>query len=119
VTATLGSTDVVPIQDDDRSIVLINTFHTKPGKLDEFLEMQIAETRRLGEAARAMGWRGNRIHRSRDGQMAVIVTMFGSAAAQRRWAESEFFAEHLRRISPLLEQVDSKAFDLVFESGDL
>jgi heme-degrading monooxygenase HmoA len=102
---------------DDSSIVLINTFHPKPGNLDEFLETQIAEAGHLGDAARATGWLGNRIHRARDGRTAVIVTAFASEAARKRWAESELFADHLTRIKHLLDRVESNAFDLVFESG--
>ncbi|MBS3647155.1 hypothetical protein KEU06_00760 [Pseudaminobacter sp. 19-2017] len=87
------------------------------GKLDEFLETQIAEAGHLGDATRAMGWLGNRIHRARDGRTAVIVTAFASEAARKRWAESQLFADHLIRIEPLLERVESNAFDLVFASG--
>ncbi|MBS3651746.1 antibiotic biosynthesis monooxygenase [Pseudaminobacter sp. 19-2017] len=75
--------------DDDSPVVLINTFHPKPGKLDEFLETQIAEAGHLGGAARAMGWLGNRIHRAQDGRTAVIVTAFAPEAARKRWAESD------------------------------
>lgn len=100
-------------------VVLINTFYPRPGKLDEFLEMQIAEARHLGDAARALGWLGNRIHRARNNQKVVVVTAFTSMAAKEQWARSDLFIEHRRRIEPLLERVESDPFDLVFKSGDL
>lgn len=99
------------------TVVLVNTFHPKPGLLDEFIAMQVAESRRLGRIARSMGWLGNRIHRARDGGMAVIVTAFASEEAHRHWAATEEFADHLERIAPLLERVESKALTLVASNG--
>ena len=104
---------------DDRPVTLINTFYPKPGKLDEFLALQVEESRTLGAEAHRHGWRGNRIHRSRDDERVIIVTVFASAAAKRRWAESASFAEHLQRLAPLLERVDSCECDLVAENGML
>lgn len=103
----------------EQPVTLINTFYPKRGKLDEFLALQVEEARRLGGAAREMGWRGNRIHRSRDRATAVIVTVFESAAAKQRWSESEQFAEHLRCIGPLLDRVESRECDLVAGYGTL
>jgi heme-degrading monooxygenase HmoA len=98
--------------------VLINTFYAKAGKLDEFIELQIAEARRLRETARQMGWLGNRIHRSVDETSAVIVTAFRSREAQQEWSRSGAFSDHLVRIMPLLERVESHPCELVFRSGD-
>lgn len=106
-------------RDQSQPVTLINTFYPKPGKLDEFVALQVEEARSLGGAARQMGWRGNRIHRSRDGTVAVIVTVFESAAAKQRWTESEQFAEHLRRIGPLLDRVESRECDFVAGYGAL
>lgn len=106
-------------RDQDRPVTLINTFYPKPGKLDEFIALQVEEARGLGGAAREMGWRGNRIHRSRDGMVAVVVTVFESTAAKQRWTESEQFAEHLRRIGPLLDRVESRECDFVAGHGAL
>lgn len=103
----------------DCAITLINTFYPRPGKLDEFLRIQIEESEKLGVLARQQGWRGNRIHRTRDGTAAIIVTVFESAVAKEQWAKSEAFAQHLTRISPLLQQVDSRECDLVATFGAL
>jgi heme-degrading monooxygenase HmoA len=100
-------------------IVLINTFTPKPGRLDEFIRTQVVEAARLGEDARRMGWLGNRIYRTHDGQTAVIVTMFESAAAQARWAASAAFAEHRKLIEPMLESVESTPCELVASNGDI
>ena len=101
----------------DRPVVAINMFTPKPGQLDEFIRTQAAETVRLGDAARRMGWIGNRIYRTQDGRAAVVVTMFESAAAQNRWAASNLFAEHRRLIEPMLEGVESTPCELMASNG--
>lgn len=98
-------------------VVLVNTFFPKAGMLDAFVSLQIEEARRLADDAHAHGWRGNRIHRALDGTTAAIVTAFDSARDQERWAETPMFRDHLARMSPLLERIESRRDELVAENG--
>lgn len=103
----------------DGGLTLVNTFYAKPGKLDAFLSLQVEEAERLGDVARASGWRGNRIHRSCKGDAAIVVTVFDSREARDAWIASEEFAAHLERIDPLIDRVESRECELVATYGDL
>lgn len=98
-------------------VVLINTFHPRPGRLDEFIEVQMLEVHRLAIRASAAGWMGSRLHRAHDGRSAVMITVFESVAAHRRWLAGNDFSDHVDRIEPLLEAVDPRYYSLVFEAG--
>lgn len=98
-------------------VVLINTFHVRPGRLDEFIEVQILEVHRLGMRASAAGWMGSRLHRSHDGRTAVMMTLFESVAAHRRWLSAYDFSDHLARAEPLLDAADPRYYSLAFEAG--
>lgn len=100
-------------------VVLIDTFLPRLGRREEFLRLQVAETQRLRHEAARYGWRGNRIYRSHDGEAVVIVTAFDSAQGKMEWVRSEAFAEHLRRLDPLLEHSLSRACEPVAGTGEL
>lgn len=114
------------IEDDDETeeipngpVVLIDTFLPKPGRREEFLRLQVAETQRLRHEAARYGWRGNRIYRSHDGEAVVVVTAFDSVQGKTEWVRGETFAEHLRRLDPLLEHSLSRACEPVAGTGEL
>jgi ABC-2 type transport system ATP-binding protein len=84
--------------------VLINVVTPKPGMLDEFLDVQVAEQGRL--AGRVPGLRGNRLHRAADGQSAIGIAVFDTVDDHKRWVASDTFAEHLSRIEHLIERAE-------------
>lgn len=94
-------------------IILINSFVPQPGKLDALQEMQLAESQRLGAESAEYGWLGNTIYRNEDAGRLVIVTRFRNEAGKAAWQQSAAFADHLRRLEPLLERVDSAPVALV------
>lgn len=100
-----------------RPVVIINTFTTKPGKLDEFIALQDAARRRF--AGQIPGLRGSRMHRSLDGQTAVLITAFDTLDDQKSWLATELFAQHRTQILPLIEQASPKAFEIIYEGGDI
>ncbi|WP_315834519.1 antibiotic biosynthesis monooxygenase family protein [Bradyrhizobium prioriisuperbiae] len=100
-----------------RPVVIINTFVTKAGKLDEFIALQDAARRRF--AGQIPGLRGSRMHRSRDGETAVLITAFNTLHDQKSWLASDLFAEHRAQILPLIEHASPKAFDIVYEAGEI
>ncbi len=100
-----------------RPVVIINTFTAKPGKLDEFIALQDAARRRF--AGRIPGLRGSRMHRSLDGETAVLITAFDTMDDQKNWLATEQFAQHRAQILPLIEQASPKAFEIIYEAGEL
>jgi heme-degrading monooxygenase HmoA len=98
-------------------VTFINIFTPKPGKLDEFLEIQVAQQRRF--AGNIPGWRGSRLHRSLDGTTAAAITIFDSVADHQRWLQTEDFKAHFQRIEPLIERADRGWYELVQEAGQI
>lgn len=92
---------------------LINTFTPKKGGADRFLELQLKEIEALRDNAARSGWLGNELYREKDGERIIIVSRFRSGEAKTKWAQSPQFAEHLERIAPLLEHVESMPVDPV------
>ena len=70
-------------------VVLINPFTLKPGKMDEFLALQTEALQRF--RGHIPGWRGGRLHRAVDGDTAVLMSVFDSADAHRRFLETAGF----------------------------
>ncbi|WP_157019282.1 antibiotic biosynthesis monooxygenase family protein [Mesorhizobium xinjiangense] len=105
------------ILEPDGPVVLVNTFHAKPGKLDEFIELQLLEQHRMAATAAASGWRGSRLHRSLDGRTAIVVAVFESLAAQEAWSRRTAHSDQVGRIETLVERVESRTCAMVFEAG--
>ncbi|WP_242107439.1 antibiotic biosynthesis monooxygenase family protein [Luteimonas aquatica] len=100
-------------------VVLVDTYLPRPGRREEFLALLAGDTRRLRAEAERAGWRGNRIYRSHDGEAVVVVTAFDSLQAKADWTRSEAFADHLRRIDPLLEHSLSRTCSPVAGAGEI
>ncbi len=113
------TTENSPQQDDDSAapVVLINRFTLKPGKIEEFIELQAAA--REGFRRAVPGLLGGRMHRSLDGASAVLISVFRSVDDHRRLLESELFAEHAAKIRPLIERTDPGFYKVAYESGDV
>ena len=109
--------DSQPAHEKRRPVIIINTFATKPGKIDEFIAIQDAARRRF--AGQIPGLRGSRMHRSLDGKTAVLITAFDTLEDQKNWLASELFARHRTQIMPLIEQASPNAFEIVYEGGEI
>jgi len=96
-------------------IVLINLFTVKPGRMDEFIELQ----RRNLElsSGNVPGWRGSRLHRSTDGRTALMMSMFDSIADHKRLRGSSLFAGHIRKLMPLIEGAEPTYYEVVHEAA--
>ena len=104
-------------ESDAKPYTLINTFYPKPDKRDEFLALQLDEIRRLSTWAGNLGWLGNRVYRAKQENRIVIITSFKSKEARQRHADSPEFLEHVERIRPLVERVESVEYVLVSENA--
>lgn len=98
-------------------VMLVVTFFPKPGKLEQFLSVQREGLHRLIGRTPPPGWLGNRLCRNLDGQTAVMISMFHSVEAHRRFTERDDFAEHLERVKPLLERAESHFCEVVCGAG--
>lgn len=107
----------MPASAKRRPVIIINTFTTKPGKIDEFIALQDAARRRF--AGQVPGLRGSRMHRSLDGKTAVLITAFDTLHDQKSWLASDLFTAHRAQIMPLIDQASPNAFEIVYEGGEI
>jgi heme-degrading monooxygenase HmoA len=99
------------------SLAVINVFTPKPGRLEDFLSVQIAALPIL--RAGVPGARGSRLFRAEDNSKAVMVSVFDTPEDFRKFSESEQFAAHRTKIQPYLERAEPGRYELVYEAGDL
>jgi heme-degrading monooxygenase HmoA len=100
---------------DDRTVAVINTFTPKAGRLEDFVRLQ--EAALPGFRGRVPGLLGSRFYRGQDGGNAVLISVFASAESFQRFLQSDLFAAHRDRISPLLERTDPGLYQLVYQTG--
>lgn len=97
----------------NKSIVWINVFTAKPGKLDELVTIQAEELHGFKRKAQAVpGWISSRWHRSVDSNKAIMVTTFESIEFHKSWLEKSDFNEHYNKIKHLIEAVDGEYYTL-------
>jgi len=94
-------------------VVFINVFTVKAGGMDEFVALQKANLER--SRGNVPGWRGSRLHRSLDGDKAIMVSAFDSIADHKRVHVTQQFSEHIGKLSPLIEKADFGYYLLVHE----
>ena len=94
-------------------VVLINLFTVKPGRMDEFIELQKRNLDR--SPGNVPGWRGSRLHRSTDGRTAVMMSMFDTIADHKRVHETGRITEHIQKIRPLIERAEPTYYEVVHE----
>ncbi|HEY6630770.1 MAG TPA: antibiotic biosynthesis monooxygenase family protein [Rhizobiaceae bacterium] len=95
-------------------IVLINLFTVKPGRMDEFIELQKRNLDR--SPGNVPGWRGSRLHRSTDGRTALMMSLFDTIADHKRLRQNSRFAEHVRKLMPLIEGAEPTYYEVVHEA---
>jgi heme-degrading monooxygenase HmoA len=98
-------------------VMWLNIVTPQPGKLDAFLEIQIAEQGLL--RGKVPGLRGNRVYRSLEGSNAVMLAAFDSIAGHKQWLQSNHFAAHLQTLARLIERADRGYYETVFEAGSI
>jgi heme-degrading monooxygenase HmoA len=99
------------------AVVNISVITPKPEHFAEFMELQLAQHRRL--RGKVDGLVGGRLFRSREDRDVVLVTMFESEEAAQRFGRDERFTSHLERIRPLLERAVPGAYEVAYEVGSL
>lgn len=69
-----------------KSIVWINVFTAKPGKLDELVTIQTEELLNF-KGKGVPGWISSRWHRSVESNKAIMITTFESIVFHKSWLE--------------------------------
>ncbi|MFC7391624.1 putative quinol monooxygenase [Scopulibacillus cellulosilyticus] len=103
-----------------KSIVWINVFTAKPGKLDELVAIQAEELYRFKRGSQSVpGWISSRWYRSTDNNKAIMVTTYESIDFHKSWLEKSDFTEHFNKIKHLIEGVDGGYYTLVEDIENL
>lgn len=87
----------------------INFFTLKPGKRDEFIEVQRSALPALGDIP---GFRGSQLYRSPNADRAIQIAFFDDADAHRHFQDSGAFQLHRQRLLPLIEATDPGCFNV-------
>jgi antibiotic biosynthesis monooxygenase (ABM) superfamily enzyme len=96
----------------NNSIVWINVFTAKPGKLDELVNIQAEELLNFKDNG-VPGWISSRWHRSVDSNKAIMITTFEGIEFHKSWLEKTDFSEHLNKIKHLIEGAEGGYYTLV------
>ncbi|WP_062050413.1 putative quinol monooxygenase [Bacillus sp. JCM 19034] len=91
---------------NDKSVVWMNVFTIKPGKLDEFIAIQSEELQAFARNGKVLGWLGSRLYRSVDDNKATMMSVFESVEAHKSWNEKADFSEHIKKIGHLIENTE-------------
>ena len=99
----------------DGPVLLVNVFTPKPGQTQQFIDTQTAEYQRLS----VDGWVANRLGRAVDGDKLVNVAVFESIEKYNAWRDSEAFAEHLKIVSPFIDESAPGMYEILYSAGDM
>lgn len=95
-------------------LIQMNVFTPKPGRLDEFVSMQLEGLPRFREA---QGLLASRMYRANDDSQVVLISEWDREQSLRRFVESADFQVHRSRLRLLLERADPTLHTVVYERG--
>ncbi|MBS7528929.1 hypothetical protein IC619_000285 [Hazenella sp. IB182353] len=96
----------------NHSVMWINVFTAKPGKLDELVNIQAEELLNFKDNG-VPGWMSSRWHRSVEGNKAIMITTFEHIDFHKSWLEKTDFSEHLNKVTHLIERAEGGYYTLV------
>jgi quinol monooxygenase YgiN len=99
-----------------KPVTVINRLVIKPGKMDEFIDVQ--RNFALGLMTKPSGLIGGRLYRSIDGQSAVLVSQFESDSAQEELRQSQAFKQHVNALQPMVESASPSLYEEAYTTGD-
>lgn len=96
-------------------VTVINFLSVKPGKMDEFIELQRSF---IAGSTRPNGFLGGRMYRSIDCKSAVLVSQFESRGVQEAILQSDAFKQHVNTLRPLIESSSPSLYEEAYTTGD-
>lgn len=99
----------------DPPVFSVSIIQTKPGRFDEFVELQHAQFMRV--RGQVQGVRGTRMLKSPAKGVVVLVTSFETAQDAERFRRDPRFTEHLERVQPLIDRAEAMPVELAYEVG--
>jgi len=108
---------MMPMNAERKRFVSINVFTPTEGKMDEFLNVQLAGLPSLRRASPSS--RGLRLYRSEDGSKAALLSVVDDPEAALQFSKSEAFAAHRAKLTPLLAGSELVRYELVYEAGEV
>lgn len=104
----------------NNSVVWINIFTAKPGKLEELVAIQAEELHNFKREPQGVpGWISSRWHRSIDSNKAIMISTFESVECHKNWVVKSDFTIHINKIKHLIEEAEGGYYTLVEEIGVL
>jgi len=94
-------------------VVNISVIRPREGQFEAFLELQLAQHRRLRGQVR--GLRGARLFRSGEG--LVLISVFDTQEDADAFREDPRFTEHMARVRPLIEKSEAGVFSEAYAVG--
>ena len=98
-----------------KAVTVINFFSIRPGKIDEFIELQ---RNFAGGSTRPNGLLGGRMYRSMDEKSAVLVSQFESKDAQQKILQSDAFKQHISSLRALVESSSPSLYEEAYTTGN-
>jgi quinol monooxygenase YgiN len=99
-----------------KPVTVINRLAIKPGKMDEFIDVQ--RNFASGLMTKSSGLIGGRLYRSIDGKSAVLVSQFESDSAQAELRQSQAFKQHVNALQPIVESASPSLYEEAYTTGD-
>ena len=94
---------------------VINRLVIKPGKIDEFIEVQRNYAASLMKTP--AGLIASRLYRGIDGKTVVIVSQFESLEAFEKIRQQDSFTQNVSRLQALVESSSPGAYEEAFTTG--
>lgn len=94
-------------------VISISVIRPKEGQFEAFLELQLAQHRRL--RGQVKGLRGARLFRSAEG--LVLISVFDSPEDADAFRQDPRFTEHMDRVRPLIERSEAGVFAEAYAVG--
>lgn len=96
-------------------VVNISVIRPKEGQYEAFLELQLAQHRRL--RGQVKGLRGARLFRSAEG--LVLISVFDTQQDADAFREDPRFTDHMARVRPLIEKSEAGVFSEAYAVGSV
>ncbi|MFT4253537.1 MAG: antibiotic biosynthesis monooxygenase [Caulobacter sp.] len=104
---------IEPLAARPEPVVNISVIRPREGQYEAFLELQLAQHRRL--RGQVKGLRGARLFRSEQG--LVLISVFDTEEDAEAFRRDPRLTDHLARVRPLIERSEAGVFSEAYAVG--